>query len=151
MFGWWAKWRDLRCCVHSVFDDADHFLYGLFPPVVECAGLFVQFGYACKSRGQGDCTTRISMSCIDEGTVGNIMLGPVVVEKVVCQGLAKCYSCSNMSNGTLFSEFDEVEPFLVVLFQRVVCGIPLVVPRMDLNRLNILVHANYSQFFGVEP
>ena len=102
------------------------------------------------------CTMHVSMSCLDKRTVRNIVLGTFVVEALweedVCQVLANWRSLSNTINGPRASVVDEVGPFSAVLARNVLGGIPLVMPRMDLDWLHTLIRGvSYSHFFGMEP
>ena len=95
------------------------------------------------------------MSCIQEGTVRNIVLGTVVVEtswgENMCQVLVNWHSCFITIYGPRVLVVDEVRPLFEVLAQKVIGGIPLVVPRIDLDWLHNLVRGvSYSHFFGVE-
>ena len=121
-------------------------LYGLFPLVVESvwacfssSDLYALHVHVVK-RG---CTTHILMSCFDEGSVRNIAMGTVVVEtsreKDVCQVLANWHSWSNTICGPRVLVVEVVGPFSTVLSEKVVCGVLLVVSKMDLDRLHKLV------------
>ena len=110
--------------------------------------------YALLVVKQG-CTVLVLISCIDEGTVRNIVRGTVLFEtsweEDVCQVLANHLSWSNTINGPRACVVDNVRPFSAVLTQKVVGGILLILPRLNLDWLqNLIRGVNYRPFFGVE-
>ena len=132
-------------------------LYGFLLLVVESVRAYITssdvYGLHVVKRG---CATHVSMICTHQGTVRNIVLGTVVVETTweekVCQVLANWHSCSNTTNRPRAIILVEVGPFSVVLARKVVGGIPLVVPRIDLHWLHNLIHGGELQpLFGVKP
>ena len=132
-------------------------LYGLFPLVVESVWAWLSSSdvyalHVVKRR----CTTHILMSCIDERSVRNIAMGTVVVEtsreKDVCQVLQNWHSWWNTFCGPRVLVVDEVGPFSTVFSEKLVGGVTLVVPKIDLDRLHNLVRwVSYSHVFLVEP
>ena len=132
-------------------------LYGLFPLVGESVR-------ACLSKSdvyafhvvERECTTHVSINCIEEGTVRIIVLGTVAFEtsweEDVSQVLTSWHACSNTINGPRVLVVDEIGPFSAVLSQKVVDGMPLVVPIMGVDWLrNYVRGVSYRHFSGVEP
>ena len=120
--------------------------YGVFPLFVESVRAFLSSSdmYALHMVKWGS-TTPISVSCIEEATIRNIVLGTVVVarswDEDVCELLANWHSCFNTINGPRVLVVDKVEPFSEVLPEKVVGGLPLVVLRRDLYWQDNLVRA----------